>query len=450
MSLDEVLGTLDFDKIETILVAFHSYTQNRASRAHLKSPQNWTRALSFVDGISQQLSSSIRDQNRFEEIHRKLIRIRTLYGSLKPVRTRSPRLVRALPASVIEDLYSIVDPNSERNPFRTDHGKWRNYVLFLLYLHQGLRRAEALLLSANAVKEEYQSSENRFYRWINIQDSGLIDPRSQRPSPKTINSIRQVPIAKPLADITNFFSANWRGKQPHPFLFANNQRSPLSLRSINYIFDELSNALSKGARASLEKAMHSPKVTPHDLRHTCAVVRISHFLEAGDEMEIALQKLRSFFGWSFASEMPRHYAKAHFDSRLTTIWQDKEIQRLEGDEAAFVFLATEADGFHSTPYGHCLNSFTVEPCPKALECFAGCRHLAAGSSSSTSRKALSIVRRLSHVFSFEKLAMPGGAATTIDSRNTNESSFIISGSRLMSCDQKPWFPQACGRTCSSM
>ncbi len=45
--------------------------------------------------------------------------------------------------------------------------------------------------------------------------------------------------------------------------------------------------------------------------------------------------------------------------------------------AAFVFLATEADGFHTTPYGHCINSFTVEPCPKALECFNGCRHLTA-------------------------------------------------------------------------
>lgn len=55
----------------------------------------------------------------------------------------------------------------------------------------------------------------------------------------------------------------------------------------------------------------------------------------------------------------------------------KRIQIEEGDEAAFVFLATEADGFHTTPYGHCINSFTVEPCPKALECFNGCRHLTA-------------------------------------------------------------------------
>ncbi len=55
----------------------------------------------------------------------------------------------------------------------------------------------------------------------------------------------------------------------------------------------------------------------------------------------------------------------------------KEIQRTQGEDAAFEFLKVEADGFHSTPYGHCINSFTVDPCPKHLECFAGCRHLTA-------------------------------------------------------------------------
>ncbi|WP_262246296.1 hypothetical protein [Stenotrophomonas maltophilia] len=55
----------------------------------------------------------------------------------------------------------------------------------------------------------------------------------------------------------------------------------------------------------------------------------------------------------------------------------KRIQSTEGDAAAFDFLKAEADGFHATPYGHCLNSFTVDPCPKHLECFSGCRHLSA-------------------------------------------------------------------------
>lgn len=55
----------------------------------------------------------------------------------------------------------------------------------------------------------------------------------------------------------------------------------------------------------------------------------------------------------------------------------KRIQREFGDERAFEFLAAEADGFHATPYGHCINSFTIDPCPKHLQCFDGCNHLVA-------------------------------------------------------------------------
>ncbi|PUB37698.1 hypothetical protein C8K66_101404 [Pseudomonas sp. GV105] len=53
----------------------------------------------------------------------------------------------------------------------------------------------------------------------------------------------------------------------------------------------------------------------------------------------------------------------------------REIQATRGDEAAFLFLAGEADGFHVTPYGFCINSFMTNPCPKHLECYGGCRHL---------------------------------------------------------------------------
>ncbi len=52
------------------------------------------------------------------------------------------------------------------------------------------------------------------------------------------------------------------------------------------------------------------------------------------------------------------------------------IQREYGDDVAFDYLNAEADGLHVTPYGLCINSFTSDPCPKHLECFNGCRHLA--------------------------------------------------------------------------
>lgn len=72
----------------------------------------------------------------------------------------------------------------------------------------------------------------------------------------------------------------------------------------------------------------------------------------------------------------------------------KRIQLEEGDEAALDFLKVEADGFHATPYGHCINSFTVDPCPKNLECFNGCCHLTATNLPENRRHLKSLESRL--------------------------------------------------------
>lgn len=54
-----------------------------------------------------------------------------------------------------------------------------------------------------------------------------------------------------------------------------------------------------------------------------------------------------------------------------------KIQKEQGELAAYSYLKNEADGFHVTPYGYCINSFNVDPCPKHLACFSGCKHLTA-------------------------------------------------------------------------
>ena len=55
----------------------------------------------------------------------------------------------------------------------------------------------------------------------------------------------------------------------------------------------------------------------------------------------------------------------------------RRIQKRLGEDAALEYLKAEADGFHSTPYGHCINSFLVDPCPIHLVCFSGCWHFSA-------------------------------------------------------------------------
>jgi len=90
-------------------------------------------------------------------------------------------------------------------------------------------------------------------------------------------------------------------------------------------------------------------------------------IELDDELEIMLGEKATTVAKMIAAGKANGPVVASF----------RKIQRNQGDTAAYEFLRAEADGFHATPYGHCLNSFTVDPCPKHLECFSGCRHLSA-------------------------------------------------------------------------
>lgn len=53
------------------------------------------------------------------------------------------------------------------------------------------------------------------------------------------------------------------------------------------------------------------------------------------------------------------------------------IQASDGDLAAFRYLAANSDGFHVTPYGYCVNSFSMNPCARHLKCFDRCKHFTA-------------------------------------------------------------------------
>lgn len=55
----------------------------------------------------------------------------------------------------------------------------------------------------------------------------------------------------------------------------------------------------------------------------------------------------------------------------------QSIQAEHGDLAAFRYLVANSDGFHVTPYGFCVNSFSMNPCARHLKCFDRCKHFTA-------------------------------------------------------------------------
>lgn len=121
-------------------------------------------------------------------------------------------------------------------------------------------------------------------------------------------------------------------------------------------------------------------------------------------------------------ELPDEWAEVLGESKAAEVaklihagWVDgpvvrefRHIQATEGDDAALKFLLAEADGVHVTPYGFCLTSFTVDPCPNHLECFSNCRHLAASSLPSHRDSVVKLHGRLQSALEAVK-ARPAGA-----------------------------------------
>lgn len=129
--------------------------------------------------------------------------------------------MRALPTEVIEDLHEIFHPASQRNPYRTELIRWRNFTILMLLLHLGLRAGELLDLAAGATP----------------------------------------------------------------------------------------------AAADALATRHRVNLSPHDLRHTSAVVRLQRYVAAGLPQQ--------------DSEMPLLYARAYFEPRFQNVWDECFTTALE-------------------------------------------------------------------------------------------------------------------------
>jgi hypothetical protein len=109
----------------------------------------------------------------------------------------------------------------------------------------------------------------------------------------------------------------------------------------------------------------------------------------------------------------------------------RTIQQTEGEDAALEYLRAEADGFHSTPYGHCVSSFLVDPCARHLECFTGCRHLSATNLTETRHNLVQLEANLSmavNVLEERRRRLLGGALALGVDAGDDSSEIAISAS----------------------
>jgi integrase len=153
-SLDNALGTFDDDVLGSILESWFVTIRNQPATTEADQ-KRWDAGVGFVSSVSGWISKN--DANRrLQNIEARLHRLSSLYRQFHVHRRKSVERIRSLPASTVEALYQIVDPESQLNPFSRERTRWRVYVAFILMLHQGLRRGEVLLLPADTVKSGFR------------------------------------------------------------------------------------------------------------------------------------------------------------------------------------------------------------------------------------------------------------------------------------------------------
>jgi integrase len=339
-SLDSVITRRDFDTLEHCLTSYLAALRNEATQRSVDLSDPWTSALAFVTGVMRHLGAV--EASKAAELEARLKRLEALYSQITPRRKKEAPPIRALPSIVVEEFSEIFDPNSRRNPFSSAANRYRNYLIFCLYFHLGLRRGEVLILPASAVKSDRDLRTGQEYRWINVANLEDEDPRYLPPSLKTEASQRQLPIRSELVDLVDLYVSNYRHRSRFGHLFISQKGTPLAVQTVNEIFQVATLALSDEAKRTLEaRGWASFKTTssrgqrdsednrvrkwvsPHDFRHTAVVLRLKRYISQGLSMDEALGKSKVFFGWSYNSAMPFHYARAYWQTDAADTAEDR-------------------------------------------------------------------------------------------------------------------------------
>ena len=319
--LDDALAEVDVGALSNALEGYFLALRNRTSITPA-CEERWQIALRFVLDIAQRLTRNHLQPPDLNELNARFMRLELLHANLHLGRRRRPEQVRSLPSEVLEFLYELLDPESRNNPFRGVTSRWRAYVLFILMLHQGLRRGELLALPTDVIKNHFDRALQQDRFWMTVKYNEYDDdPRYSRARIKNATSIRQLPVSKTIALIVQEYVENYRGRVGHSFLISSQKNAPLSSEAVNKTFRKLTTSLPKSLRRILHDHTGEDSITPHTLRHTCAVVRLNQLLSEGVAMEDALQRIRVFFGWSRESDMPLRYARAVFEDRLASVWR---------------------------------------------------------------------------------------------------------------------------------
>jgi len=149
LNTDTIIGQGRLDQAYDLVTGYLLTLSNQARNAQTDYSVGWRTVRDFICTTMKYAASG----KNYDILQRDLLRFERKLQNFNPNPIRRPaQTVRAIPATVIEELYKIITPGSFMNPFRSTTAAWRNYCIYIALLHFGLRRSEALLLPVGAIK----------------------------------------------------------------------------------------------------------------------------------------------------------------------------------------------------------------------------------------------------------------------------------------------------------
>lgn len=328
-NLDDALAELDLERLGSALEAFFIKLRNTPRPTHA-TEKRWSTAFHFARTVCQRIEKTpASSSKRFAEVEAFSSKLDNLYLGLRPYKKLYGAMPKALPRQVLLELLDLVEPGNRKNPFTVQETQWRIYALFCLLMYQGLRLGEALSLRADFMKSEHDPKSGVLkYRLTVTTNEREDDPRAEKPNIKNEYSIRTIPVSKPTAHGFQAYLENYRGRVNHSYFLSSARSSPLSKSGATKALERLTYGLSPQARSLLQSMTGATYIRPHALRHTCAVIRMKQLFTICESKDLAMENMRSFFGWSKDSVMPLHYAKLAYDELLNENWHDELDERL--------------------------------------------------------------------------------------------------------------------------
>lgn len=289
---------LELGEIEEMVRTCRADCSNRAKRPALVTAEVCaTRLRTIRHYLEWRVKSKLlaRDFIRSAELqHISDLTVGTINARIPP-RGTDPDPREGLAPEAIQCALHIIDAKSPANPWRTEHARVRNELIWSLLYHLGMRRGELLGIRI---------------RHINLRKGTLIiarqadnpdDPRRRQPNAKTL--ARELAISEALQmRLSEYILKHRRGlgnAHRHDFLLVSESGDPLSISAINKVFRVL--------RTKFPELPNS--LTPHSLRHTWndmfSLEAEEHNIDAEKE-----KKIRSYqMGWKPTSSTAAVYTK---------------------------------------------------------------------------------------------------------------------------------------------